>query len=47
MREGQLDLVKNQDISLMVYAFGMLEFGSEPLWSVLTRQVTNRFEDLT
>jgi len=36
MREGQLDKAKTQDIALIVYGFGMLEYGTQAFWSTLT-----------
>ena len=36
IREGQLDKAKTYDIAMFVYGFGLLEYGSEALWSTLT-----------
>jgi len=46
LKEGHLSKASSKDIAQIVYGFGMQEFGSETLWSLLTAQVIERFEKI-
>lgn len=41
-----MDKARNSDVAMIVEAFGLLDFGSQPLWMALGNQVTKRINNL-
>lgn len=44
---NKMENAKSMDIAMLIYGFGMLEFGSESLWHLFNEQVETRFDDLS